>query len=133
MSRRALLAASLLLGAASGSRAQIVPLSRCNAAIPCSIPFGLRPADSVGFSPYAKTGQGNTAISVSAGIEEGLKPKIDKVPVSEDPSERAARIFVKRNPLSARPTPSPTVTPGPKPARPQQVAERGLWGDVTSL
>jgi hypothetical protein len=121
VSRRALLAASLLLGAASGSRAQIVPLSRCNAAIPCSIPFGLRPADGVAFSPYAKTGQGNTAISVSAGIEEGLKPKIDKVPVSEDPSERAARIFVKKYPVAGKPTPTPARPPTrPPEADPQQ-------------
>ncbi|MEX1243660.1 MAG: hypothetical protein WEB59_00730 [Thermoanaerobaculia bacterium] len=108
MRRRARLAAVAFLAAAPGVFAQIVPLARCNAALPCSIPFGLRPADATAFSPYAKTGQGNAAISVSAGVEEGLKPRIDQPAISEDPSERAARIFVKRNPIA------PTVTPTPQ-------------------
>jgi hypothetical protein len=86
-----------------------VPLTRCNAAIPCSIPFGLRPADAVTLSPYARTGAGNAAFSVSAGVEEGLKPRVDTPPVSEDPSDRAARLFVKRNP-----PPRPKATPGTK-------------------
>jgi hypothetical protein len=106
VSRRVGIFAALLLAFSPGAFAQIVPLSRCQAAIPCSIPFGLRPADAVAFSPYARTG--NAGLSVSAGVEEGLKPKLDRVPISEDPSERAARIFVKRNPYVAKPTPTPT-------------------------
>jgi len=46
-------------------------------------------------------------MSVSAGFEDGLKPKIDTRPVSEDPSERAARIFLRHNP-------PPAATPLPK-------------------
>ena len=92
---------------ASAAHAQLVPLARCNGALPCSIPFGLRPADSVAFSPYARTGQGNTAVSVSAAVDELLKPRVDTPHVAEDPSERAARIFVKRNPI--KPTPTPTA------------------------
>ncbi len=115
MSRRAgIFAALLLLASSAAAFAQIVPLSRCNAALPCSIPFGLRPADTVAFSPYARTG--NSGVSVSAGVEEGLTPKLDRAPISEDPSERAARIFVKRNPRLAGPAPAPT--PRPRDSRP---------------
>lgn len=107
MSCRVRIFAALLLAFSPGAFAQIVPLSRCQAAIPCSIPFGLRPADATAFSPYAKTG--NAAVSVS--IDDDLKLKVDRPPISEDPSERAARIFVKRNPYPAAPTPTPTPAP----------------------
>lgn len=109
MRLRARILAALLLASAAPVFAQIVPLSRCQAAIPCSIPFGLRPADATTFSPYARTG--NAGVSVSAGVEEGLKPKLDRAPISEDPSERAARIFVMRNPYAAGPTKTPTPAP----------------------
>ncbi len=102
------LAVCALLALCAAAQAQIVPLSRCHAAIPCSIPFGLRPADAAALSPYAATGQGNTAVAVGAGIEEGLKPRVLRPAASEDPVESAARLYVKRNP------PKPTPTPGPK-------------------
>ena len=35
-----------LLFAAVPARAQLVPITRCNSAIPCNIPYGLRPADA---------------------------------------------------------------------------------------
>jgi hypothetical protein len=105
---RRLLLAAVGLSMAGILAAQLVPLSRCQAALPCSIPFGLRPADTVAFSPYARTGSGNTAISVSAGVEEGLKPRIDAPPLSDDQAARAARLFLKRNP-----PPRPTATPHP--------------------
>jgi len=111
MNRRTFAAAFLLSALASAASAQLVPVTQCNAAIPCSIPMGLRPADAAAWTPGAKVGQGNAVMSMSAGIEEGLKPKIDVPHVSEDPSDRAARIFLKRNPLV---TPKPT----PKPAAP---------------
>ena len=110
MSLRVRILAALLLACAPVAFSQIVPLSRCQAAIPCSIPFGLRPASATAFSPYTRTG--NVGVSVSAGVEEGLKPKLDRAPISEDPSERAARIFVMRNPYAAGPT--PTRTPAPR-------------------
>jgi len=94
---------------ASRAHAQLVPLSRCNAALPCSIPFGLRPADAVSFNPYARTGQGNAAISFSAAVDDLLNPHVDAPHIADDPSERAARIFVRRNPP---PRPAPTPTPG---------------------
>lgn len=108
MSLRARLLAAILFAWSAAAFAQIVPLSRCQAAIPCSIPFGLRPADTTAFSPYARTG--NAGVSVS--VDESLKVKVNQPPISEDPSERAARIFVKRNPYAAKPSPTPT------PARP---------------
>lgn len=120
MARRALLAALTFLVAA-GARAQLVPIARCNAAIPCNIPIGLRPADAAAWTPDSKQGQGGVPISVSAGIEEGLKPKVDTRAVSEDPSERAARIFLRRNPAPATtpaakgPAKEPTPAPTPRP------------------
>ena len=99
-------------GLPAAAAAQLVPLSRCNAATPCSIPFGLRPADSVADSPYAKTGQGNTAaVSVSVGVGAGSEVKINGSRPLEDPSERAARLFLKKNPPPVRtPTPGASVT-----------------------
>ena len=116
MKRALLLSALSSLAFSSGVRAQLVPLSQCGAAIPCSIPSGLRPADAAALSPYGRVGPGNSAISVSAGIEEGLKPRVVTRAVAEDPTERAARLFVKRNPfLSAR---TPTPTPGSRQPNP---------------
>jgi hypothetical protein len=115
VARRALLAALTFLVAA-GARAQLVPIARCNAAIPCNIPIGLRPADAAAWTPYSKQGQGGVPVSISAGIEEGLKPKVDTRAVSEDPSERAARIFLRRNPGPTTPSPSAASTPVPTPA-----------------
>ncbi|HEX4439851.1 MAG TPA: hypothetical protein VH854_07250 [Thermoanaerobaculia bacterium] len=113
MIRRASAAAAfLLLTLTTAARGQLVPITRCQAAIPCSIPYGLRPADAAAWTPGARIGQGNTAISVR--VDERLKPEVQAPNVSEDPTERAARIFMRKNPL---PTPKPTSkpTPAPKP------------------
>ena len=123
--RRGLAAAALavLLAAAlpSSLPAQIVPITRCNAAIPCNIPYGLRPADAAGWTPGANVGQGNTGISMSTNFQDGLLPKVDKPPVSEDPVEAAARMYVRKYPApassSSKPTslkPTPTPTPQPR-------------------
>lgn len=116
MIRRTLAAAVLSLSLTAAARAQLVPITRCNAAIPCSIPTGLRPADAAAWTPGAKTGQGNTGISVS--MDERLKPKVDAPPspVSEDPTDRAARVFVKRHPLATSPKATPKPTPVAKPS-----------------
>jgi hypothetical protein len=116
---RRLLLATVSFALAAAALAQLVPITRCNAAIPCNIPFGLRPADAATWTPDARQGQG-AGISVSAGIEEGLKPRVDTRPVPEDASERAARIFLRKNPPPTTPTrtgtpaPAPTATPAPK-------------------
>lgn len=115
MSRRRIAASAVLLAAvAAGAAAQLVPVTRCNGALPCSIPYGLRPADAAAWTPGAQVGQGNTALSVSTGIEQ-LNPKIDMRPAPQDPSEFAARIYVKKNPLP-KTTPGPTPVPTPAPA-----------------
>ena len=113
MVRRFLLAA-VSFALAAAVRAQLVPITRCNAAIPCNIPFGLRPADAAAWTPGAQQGQG-AGISVSAGIEEGLKPRVDMRPVPEDASERAARIFLRKNPPPTTHTQTPTSAPVPTP------------------
>jgi hypothetical protein len=112
MTRRAAAAAVMLLAATASVHAQLVPITRCNSAIPCNIPMGLRPADAAAWTPGNNLGQGNTGISVSTGIENGLKPKIDRPPVSEDPVEAAARMYVRKNP--APPAVKPTAVPTPR-------------------
>jgi hypothetical protein len=118
MTRRRAGAAVVLLAASVTAHAQLVPITRCNSAIPCNIPMGLRPADAAAWTPGNKLGQGNTGVSVSSGLEEGLKPKVDRPPVSDDPVEAAARMYVRKNPapppVKATPAaPKPTPRPAP--------------------
>jgi hypothetical protein len=104
--RRAALAGLLgFLALAASTAAQLVPISTCHAALPCSIPYGLRPADAVQHLANANGGPGNTAMTV--GVNESLKVKLVK-PVSEDPAEYAARVFVRKNPKLVKLTPVPT-------------------------
>ena len=106
-------AIGMLLASSGALRAQLVPLSRCHAAFPCSVPYGLRPADAAANLPDA--GYGNTLIGV--GVDNALKPRIIGSPLSSDPVEDAARLYVKKNPLKARtPTPRPDAKPLPTPA-----------------
>ncbi len=133
MRPRALAAAALRFAVAAALPAslplfaQIVPITRCNAAIPCNIPYGLRPADAAGWTPGSNVGQGNTGISVSTNFTDGLLPKIDKPPISEDPVEAAARMYVRKYPAKpagkssgssvvgpeSKPKVSPTPAPNP--------------------
>lgn len=120
MRRSTLAAAALFLTAATAasSRAQIVPITRCNAAIPCNIPYGLRPADAAGWTPGSNVGQGHTGMSLSTNFTDGLVPKVDRPPVSEDPVEAAARMYVRKYPAPATTKlarPAPTPTPAPRP------------------
>jgi len=107
-------AAAVLLVTTASARAQLVPITRCNSAIPCNIPTGLRPADAAAWTPGNNLGQGNTGISVSSGLDNGIHPKVDRPPVSEDPVEAAARMYVRRYPAGG--TPRPTTVPTPKSA-----------------
>ncbi len=111
MRRAAVLAAAGLL-AAGGARAQLVPLSRCQAAYPCNLPYGLRPADAVANLPDARGG--STLIGV--GVDGALKPRVIAPPVSGDVAEDAARLYVLKHPLAppAKPTPVP-AKPAPSP------------------
>ena len=119
MRRAALLAAVALSAAARTAVAQLVPLARCHAAYPCSVTYGLRPADAVANLPDA--GFGNSLIGIETSTN-GFKPRLAVSPVSQDPAESAARMFVQRNPLKARtptavaavpPARAPAPTPGP--------------------
>jgi hypothetical protein len=106
MRRAALVGVAGFLAFAAGAAAQLVPVSTCHAALPCSIPYGLRPADAVqNLANNANGGPGNTAMTV--GINDRMKVRLVK-PVSEDPVEYAARAFVRKNPQLVKPTPVPT-------------------------
>ena len=112
------LLAALALGLAAvaadaPAQTQLVPLSQCGAAIPCSIPVGLRPADAAAASPYGRVGAGNTLVSMAAAVDESLKPRVVTRAVAEDPSERAARLFLRKNPSWGLRTPAPAPTPPP--------------------
>ena len=128
MKGRTALLIGFLAATPSLLRAQLVPITRCNSAIPCNIPYGLRPADAAGWTPGSNVGQGNTAISMSTDFSEGLMPKIDKPPLSEDPVEAAARMYLRKYPApgaatkksedsprppAAKPTPAPAPAPQP--------------------
>ncbi|HEY2797714.1 MAG TPA: hypothetical protein VGK26_07480 [Thermoanaerobaculia bacterium] len=121
MRRTALLAAFVwgLLMAVPDARAQLVPLSECGSAIPCNIPKGLRPADAAALSPYGRVGNGNALVGVELNPADGFKPEVMTRSIAEDPSDRAARIFLKNNPGFAMPrtapTPAPAAAPGKKP------------------
>jgi hypothetical protein len=91
---------------AAGAAAQLVPVSTCHAALPCSIPYGLRPADAVqNLANNANGGPGNTAFSL--GFNSNLNVRLI-TPIAQDPSEYAARLFVRKNPQLVKPTPAPT-------------------------
>ncbi len=109
--RLALAALVWALGVADAG-AQLVPLSQCGSALPCSIPTGLRPADAAALSPYGRVGNGNTLVGVEVAGPEGFKPEVMTRGPAEDPSDRAARIFLKRNPGFAMPRTAPAPSPG---------------------
>ena len=121
MRRIAFVAALGLIAAAAPSPvfAQLVPITRCNSAIPCNIPYGLRPADAAAWTPGNNLGQGNTAMSMSTDFTNGIAPKIDKPPISEDPVEAAARMYVRKYPSAPGSTvKAPALKPAPKSANP---------------
>jgi hypothetical protein len=110
--RRAALLAVVGLLAAGAAGAQLVPLARCQAAYPCNLPYGLRPADAVANLPDARGG--STLMSV--GINGALKPRVIAPPVSGDFAEDAARLYVLKHPLAATPKPTPApAKPEPSP------------------
>jgi hypothetical protein len=114
MRRVAWLAALGLAALSVEGRAQLVPLTRCQAAFPCSEPYGLRPADAVANLPDARLG--NTLVGGS--INGAFKLHLAAPHASSDPAEDAARLYVRKNPLkpTPTPTPAPTAAPTAKPA-----------------
>ncbi len=111
MRRAVWLTGALSIAVAAAAAGQLVELTRCHAATPCSIPFGLRPSGSVANNPFANTGPGNAAIGVGTGLDGGFKLHWIRAPVSQDPVESAARLYVKKNPLKLRTVSTPTPTP----------------------
>jgi hypothetical protein len=107
--RRAAFLAVVGVLAAGSAGAQLVPLARCQAAYPCNLPYGLRPADAVANLPDARGG--STLISV--GVDGAFKPRVIAPPVSGDFAEDAARLYVLKHPLP------PTAKPTPAPAKPE--------------
>ena len=114
MKRVAWLAAVSLAALSVEARAQLVPLTRCQAAFPCSQPYGLRPADAVANLPDARLGNTLAGVSVNGAFQLRLAAPHP----SSDPAEDAARLYVLRNPLkpTPTPTPAPTAAPTAKPA-----------------
>jgi hypothetical protein len=131
--RLALVAAVFVwaLGAAD-LRAQLVPISQCNAAIPCNIPTAFVPAGVAGLTPSGRAAGGNTLVGAQFNPAEGFKPEVVTREIAEDPTDRAARIFFKHNPSFAMPRteksptdlpaaaappaqPAPRTQPGPTP------------------
>jgi hypothetical protein len=105
MRRIALFAAAGLVAWAGAAAGQLVPLTRCQAAFPCSVPYGLRPADAV-------------------AINGAFKTRLVAPHPSSDPAEEAARLYVRKNPL--QPTPTPTLAPTAAPTAKSASAPKDL-------
>jgi hypothetical protein len=113
---RALLGAALS-GAAVAASAQFVELSRCQSAMPCAIPFGLRynpdPLSVSGFTSIP-----HTAFSMRIDPTRPLAPKVDlsRELDKQDWAREAAKIFVLKYPLKPKPVADTVqVTPTPPP------------------
>ena len=109
---------AVLFAAAGAASAQFVELSRCQSAMPCAIPFGLRyNPDPLSVSGFAKIPA--TAFSMRIDPTKPLAPKVDlsRELDKQDWAREAARIFVLKYPLKPRPiaetiplTPTPAET-----------------------
>lgn len=106
MRRTALLALAGALVAVT-ARAQFVPMSRCQAALPCSIPFSIsyRP-DPLIAGPYS--GTGNTGLLMSVPIGFPLAPRLEK---SHAPDFGAALEADIRRTMQAKPPSGKKATP----------------------
>ena len=107
------LAAGLL--ASSAAQAQFVPLSRCRAAYPCAVPFGVqyRP-DSLIAGQYG--GAGNTAMVARIGLRPPFTPQIEtRVSPDDKAIDDAVRKFLATHPPGQRAARKPApggVSPG---------------------
>jgi hypothetical protein len=104
LAARVILAAALS-GAAAAADAQFVELSRCQSAMPCAIPFGLRynpdPLSVSGFTALS-----HTAFSMRVDPAHPLNPPrvdLSRALDSQDWARQAASIFVLKYPLKPRP------------------------------
>jgi hypothetical protein len=102
-----LLVVNLLVAASAA--AQFVTLSRCQAALPCAVPFGLRyRPDPLIAGQYGRIGV--TAISAGVRLETPLKPELDKrTEVDLDAVDAAVRKSLQLHPPPAGPRQQPLL------------------------
>ncbi|HEV8609064.1 MAG TPA: hypothetical protein VGS98_03230 [Thermoanaerobaculia bacterium] len=122
--RKLVLAIGLVgaLGLVSVARAQWVRLQRCEGALPCAIPFGVRYApDSLIAGQFGRMSPNGFSGRIS--FDPKLTVEIDKPHVSlESPdfAAEAARRFVLAHPNAPRTEPAPKgPAPTPTPAPPR--------------
>jgi len=121
MKRNWALPALVLLGflAAPSAKAQFVHLSRCHAAYPCLIPFGLQyNPDPLIAGPYAQPS--TTGVSARVELKFPLKIEIDK-PIDQKAIDEAVRKSIEFHDSGKTPPgapPSSLSTP-PKPSPPR--------------
>jgi hypothetical protein len=102
---------------AGPAAAQFVTLSRCQAALPCAIPFGVRyRPDPLITAQYGRVG--STAVSAGVRLETPLKPEIDKRTEMDLDAVDAA----VRKSLQTHPPPAPATSPK-KPRQERPAAE----------
>ena len=98
--------------AASSADAQFVHLSRCHAAYPCLIPFGLQyNPDALIAGPYAQVP--TTAFSGRIELKTPIKIEIDK-PIDQKAIDEAVRRTLEVRGSEKTPTaapPAPAATP----------------------
>ena len=111
------LPALVVLGflAAPSTKAQFVHLSRCHAAYPCLIPFGLQYSpDPLIAGPYAQPSK--TGVSARVELKLPLKVEIDK-PIDQKAIDEAVRKTIEIHGKKPSTVPSPEPSP-PKPSSP---------------
>ena len=112
--RTAIRACLIALGflAAHAASAQFVPMARCGAAFPCSIPFGLqyRP-DPLIVGPYGAPGIGFFSFGVSLDPKPTIR--IDVRRGNDSPVDAAVRTFLEEHPAEKKKTADKKPTPEP--------------------
>lgn len=115
---RTLLVVSCLL-AADAALAQFVPMARCAAAFPCSIPYGVQyNPDPLVMGPYAAPA--NSAISFRTTLDARPTITIDIRPRDNTPIDAAVRTFLQQYPATKKPeSANAEKTTDPKPPPPE--------------
>ena len=102
--------------AAPSAKAQFVHLSRCHAAYPCLIPFGLQYSpDPLIAGPYAQPS--TTAVSARVELKVPLKVEIDN-PIDQKAIDEAVRKTIEIHGKNPSTVPAPEPTPA-KPIPPK--------------
>ena len=94
---------------APSAKAQFVHLSRCHAAYPCLIPFGLQYSpDPLIAGPYAQPS--TTAVSARVELKQPLKVEIDK-PIDQKAIDEAVRKTIEIHGKKPSTVSAPESTP----------------------